>query len=47
VGGVGGRPPIFLDACFKVCGLDVSELGVDDTPVSITKSRGFAAGVEG
>jgi hypothetical protein len=50
VGGVGGRPldPIrFFDACFKVRGLDVSELGMDATPVSIARSRGNAAGVKG
>ena len=36
-----------LDACFNVRGLDESELVTDDNPVSITRSRRFAAGVEG
>lgn len=30
VGGVGGKPPILLEACFKVFGLDVSELGREE-----------------
>jgi hypothetical protein len=49
VGGVGGRPgaPILLDACFSVRGLEVSELGIEDIPVSMMRSRGFGAGVEG
>jgi len=49
VGGVGGRPgaPILLDACFNVRGLDVSELGMEVVPVSMTRSRGFVARVTG
>jgi hypothetical protein len=47
VGGVGGRPPILFEACFNVRGLDVSELGKEDIPVSMTRSRGFVTGGEG
>jgi len=47
VGGVGGKPgtPILLGACFKVRGLDASEL-VEDNPVSMMRSRGFVTGIE-
>ncbi len=49
VGGVGGKTgaPILLDVCFKVRGLEVSELVREDIPVSINRSRCFVAGVEG
>lgn len=40
-------PIRFFDACLSVRGLDVSELVIDETPVSMTRSRGFVAGVDG
>lgn len=45
-GGVGGRTPILFEACFKVRGLDVSELVTEDVPVSITRARGPGRFVE-
>lgn len=49
VGGVGGRSgsPIRFEACFSVRGLEVCELGADDVPVSIVKTRGLEGTREG
>lgn len=46
VGGVGGKPPILFEACFNVCGLEVSEPLTEGIPVSITRFCGLAAGAE-
>jgi hypothetical protein len=45
IGGVGGRSgtPILREACFKVRGLELWEVGLDGIPVSTDKTRGFDA----